>query len=147
MSQIAGEMMLGASQHGVTTNDVASQGPGRFLLVVGTTFIGALLFGSVGSAFAVQGLPYLVAFGAIVGLLIGVGVEVARPRRVRQARELPTTTVPTDSGVTTGMFMDATAKKPLVDIEEASTAAGSFATDLSASLASSGSLVPSDLRG
>jgi len=122
----------------------ASSQPWRLHLMLVPAFIAALAFGGIGSFFATQGLPYLIGFGAVLGLLVGVGVEVVRrPLPALPAREVvlttTTTTVPASAGVLTGMFMDGTqtGKKPLVDVSAATTAEGSFATDVSASLVSS----------
>lgn len=131
---------LGASQH-----DNASAGPWRLHVMVAPSFIGALALGGLGAGFASQGVPYLIGFGAAVGLMSGVGYEVVRrplpALPVREVVVVPTaaSTVPAGAGLITGMLMDGTqtAKKPLVDLDEASTAACSFATDLSASMASS----------
>lgn len=127
---------------GDSQNDDASAGPWRIHLMVAPTFIGALAFGGFGAGFASQGVPYLVGFGAALGLLCGVGVEVVRrPLAAKPVREVALVTTmepaaPAAAGVM--MFMDGMqTKKPGFDIDEASTAAGSFATDMSASLLSS----------
>jgi len=126
----------------------AAAGPWRLHLMVAPAFIGALAFGGLGAALATQGIPYLIGFGAVLGLMCGVGVEVVRrpfaPRSVPQvARHVAemTATVPASAGVLTGMFMDGTqtAKNPLIpsEMSSASTAAGSsFATNMSASMLS-----------
>jgi len=125
-------------------NDNASAGPWRIHLMVAPAFVVAPAFGGLGAAFASQGVAYLVGFGAVLGLLTGVGVEyVRRPLPVKPVREVALMVTPAhismqESGVMTGMFMDGMLnKKPGVDIDECSTAAGSFATDMSASLLSS----------
>lgn len=110
----------------------ASSQPWRLHLMVAPACIAALAFGGLGAGLATQGVAYLIAFGAVLGLLVGVGVEyVRRPLPSLPAREVVvTTTVPASAGVMTGMFMDftQTGKKPLVDISAASTAVNSFAT-------------------
>lgn len=146
-------LLFGISMEAVylTADKNTSTQPWRLHLMVAPAFIAALAFGGLGSGLAQQGIAYLIAFGAVLGLLVGVGVEVVRrPLPALPAREVVvTTTVPASAGVMTGMFMDftSTGKKPLVDISAASTAANSFATgtaansfatDLSASMASTG---------
>lgn len=146
-------LLFGISMETVylTADKNASAQPWRIHLMVAPAFIAALAFGGLGAGLAQQGIAYLIAFGAILGLLLGVGVEVVRrPLPALPAREVVvTTTVPASAGVMTGMFMDftQTGKKPLVDVSAASTAANSFATgsaansfatDLTASMASTG---------
>merc|ERR1711865_632116 len=111
--------------------------------------VGALLFGGVGAGLASQGVAYLIGFGAVLGLMCGVGVEyIRRPLPATPAQHASAAsgvslqeyyTAPAASGVMTGFLMDGMldAKKPGFDLDEASTAAGSFATNMSASLLSS----------
>lgn len=147
-------LLFGISMETVylTADEKTSTQPWRLHLMVAPAFIAALAFGGLGAGFAQQGVAYLIAFGSVLGLLVGVGVEFVRRPLPAQlpAREVSmTTTVPASAGVMTGMFMDFTeaGKKPLVDVSAASTAANSFATgsgansfatDLSASMVSTG---------
>jgi hypothetical protein len=146
-------LLFGVSMETVylTADKNTSTQPWRLHLMVAPAFIAALAFGGLGAGLAKQGVAYLIAFGGVLGLLVGVGVEVVRrPLPALPAREVVvTTTVPASAGVMTGMFMDftQTGKKPLVDVSAASTAANSFATgsgansfatDLTASMASTG---------
>lgn len=147
-------LLFGISMEAVylSPNKNASTQPWRLHLMVAPAFIAALAFGGLGAGLAQQGVSYLIAFGAVLGLLVGVGVEyVRRPLPSLPAREVVVTTaVPASAGVMTGMFMDftQTGKKPLVDISAASTAVNSFATgsnansfagtDTTASMVSSG---------
>jgi len=126
----------------------ASTQPWRLHLMLAPAFIAALAFGGIGSLLATQGVAYLIGFGAVLGLLVGVGVEaVRRPLPALPASEVVVTSgfswmpepVPASGGLITGMFMDGTqtGKKPLVNLSAATTAEGSFATNLSASVVSS----------
>lgn len=146
-------LLFGISMEAVylTADKNASAQPWRLHLIMAPAFIAALAFGGLGAGLAQQGVAYFIAFGGVLGLLVGAGVEyVRRPLPALPAREVVvTTTVPASAGVMTGMFMDftETGKKPLVDVSAASTAANSFATgsgansfatDLSASMVSTG---------
>lgn len=127
-------LLFGISMEAVylSADENTSTQPWRIHLMLAPSLFAAAAFGGLGAGIAQQGVAYLITFGAILGLLVGVGVEVARrPLPALPAREVVvTTTVPASAGVMTGMFMDFTeaGKKPLVDVSAASTAANSFAT-------------------
>merc|ERR1719329_1150129 len=80
----------------LTADKNASSQPWRLLLMLAPAFIAALAFGGLGAALAQQGVTYMISFGAVLGLLVGVGVEVVRrPLPARPAQEVVvTTTVP-----------------------------------------------------